>query len=82
MTAQISRLSAGDKGGEAASNELPPHLPGSCFNCGAIDHWANACLKPKAGGSKGRGSYRGRGRGAGNGVSRGASVQPLGQSKQ
>jgi O-acetyl-ADP-ribose deacetylase (regulator of RNase III) len=42
MTAQISRLSAGDKG-VATNDELPPRLPGSCFNCGAVDHWANSC---------------------------------------
>jgi O-acetyl-ADP-ribose deacetylase (regulator of RNase III) len=82
MTAQISRISANDKEGGATTSELPPRLPGSCFNCGAMDHWANTCPTPKAGGSKGRGGYRGRGRGAGNGASRGASVQPLGHNKQ
>ena len=64
--------------GAPAQSELPPRLPGSCYNCGATDHWANACPQPR---NQGRGRGRGRGR-WGNGSGRGGSERPLGYGQQ
>ncbi len=58
--------------------ELPPRLPGSCYLCGAMDHWANACPQSQ---NQGRGRGKGRGR-RGNGAGRGGYGQPLGPSQQ
>jgi hypothetical protein len=87
MNAQVNQLTSGRQQANTAaapgvsaptSSELPPRLPGSCYNCGATDHWANACPQPR---NQGRG--RGRGRGQwGNGSGRGGSERPLGYGQQ
>jgi hypothetical protein len=87
MNEQVRQLTTGRQSASAAvapgvsapaTSELPPRLPGSCYNCGATNHWANACPQPR---NQGRGRGRGRGR-WGNGSGRGASGRPLGSSQQ